>query len=251
MHQDLTLGLTGKVALVTGAAGDIGRKTVELLVAHGMYIVAEDVRASVTELQQAGRVATFSGDVAEEQTAVRAAALAKESFGRFDVLVNNAGKTLNRPMIETTVEDWDRIMTINARGYFLHAREAVKVMLEQGSGGAIVNVASVVSAVGMKETAAYAASKGAIAQLTKVIAIEHGRDNIRANAIGAGVVQTGILDGIVEDSRATLASYGNMHALGRVGQPEEIAQTIAWLASPRASFVTGALVMTDGGYTAL
>ncbi len=118
-------------------------------------------------------------------------------------------------------------------------------------GGSMVDVGSIVSAVGMKETAAYAASKGATAQLTKVIALEYGEQGIRANAIGAGVVETDILAGIVEDSRATLASYGHMHALGRVGQPEEIAQTIAWLASPRSSFVTGALVMADGGYTAM
>ena len=118
-------------------------------------------------------------------------------------------------------------------------------------GGSIVNIASVVSAVGMKTTAAYAASKGAIAQLTRVIALEYGEQGIRANAIGAGVIETDILADIVEDSPATLASYGHMHALGRVGQPDEIAQTVAWLASPRSSFGTGALVMADGGYTAM
>ena len=166
------------------------------------------------------------------------------------MLVNNAGKTLNKPLLETSVADWDAIMAINARGYFLHSRETVRAMLATG-GGSIVNVASIVSAVGMKETAAYAASKGAIAQLTKVIALEYGEQGVRANAIGVGVIETDILAGIVEDSRATLASYGHMHALGRVGQPEEIAQTIAWLASPRSSFVTGALVMADGGYTAM
>ena len=103
----------------------------------------------------------------------------------------------------------------------------------------------------MKTTSAYAASKGAIAQLTKVIAVEYGEQGLRANAIGVGVIETDILEGIVEDSRASLASYRHLHALGRVGQPEEIAQTIAWLASPRSSFITGALIMADGGYTAM
>jgi NAD(P)-dependent dehydrogenase (short-subunit alcohol dehydrogenase family) len=123
-------------------------------------------------------------------------------------------------------------------------------MLERGS-GAIVNVASIVSVVGMAKTAAYAASKGAIAQLTKVIAVEYGGQGIRANAVAPGVIETGILEGIVEDSRATLASYGHLHPIGRVGQPKEIAEVIAFLASPRASFITGAIVMADGGYTAL
>ena len=243
--QDLTLGLSGKVAIVTGAARGIGRSTVELLTAHGVQVIAEDIDPAVNDLTELGRVVAVIGDCAEEASAVRAVQLAQESFGKLDILVNNAGRTLNKSLLETSAEDWDRIMAVNARGYFLHAREAVRAMLATG-GGSIVNVASVV-----KTTAAYAASKGAIAQLTKVIALEYGEQGIRVNAIGAGVIETDILAGIVENSRATLASYGHLHALGRVGQPEEIAQTVAWLASPRSSFVTGALVMADGGYTAM
>jgi NAD(P)-dependent dehydrogenase (short-subunit alcohol dehydrogenase family) len=120
-----------------------------------------------------------------------------------------------------------------------------------GGSGVIVNVASIVAAVGMKDTAAYAASKGAIAQLTKVIAVEYGDRGIRANAVAPGVVETDILEGIVEDSRATLAGYGGAHPIGRVGQASEIAEVIAFLASPASSFMSGALVMADGGYTAL
>lgn len=250
MSFDLTPGLAGKVALVTGAAGGIGRKTVELLAAHGTFVIAEDIDPEVMALEQEGRIAAFVGDVADEDTAIRAVALAVERFGTLDILVNNAGKTMNKGLLEMSVSDWDSIMAINARGNFLHSREALRVMVPRGE-GAIVSVASIVSVVAMKETAVYAASKGAIMQLTKVIAVEFGGAGIRANAVAPGVIETDILRGIVEDSRATLKSYGPQQPLGRVGQPEEIAEVIAYLASPRASFITGTLVVADGGYTAL
>jgi NAD(P)-dependent dehydrogenase (short-subunit alcohol dehydrogenase family) len=176
--------------------------------------------------------------------------LALKTFGGLDILVNNAGRTMNRPLVDMRVEDWDAVMAVNARGTFLHARQAVRAMI-MGNGGVIVNVASLVAQVAMKDTAVYAASKGAIAQLTKVIAVEYGDRGVRANAVAPGVIETDILEGIVEDSRATLASYGPAHPLGRVGQPEDIAEVIAFLASPASSFMTGTMVMADGGYTAL
>jgi NAD(P)-dependent dehydrogenase (short-subunit alcohol dehydrogenase family) len=244
-----SLRLEGKVAIVTGAARGIGRATVELFLAEGALVIASDIRASVHEL--AGEcVRTHVGDIADEVCAQRTVALALEHFGRLDALVNNAGRTLNAPAVETSADDWDSVMRVNARGTFLHCREALRVMAPQGS-GTIVNVASVVSVVGMPQTAAYAASKGAIAQLTRVLALEHGAQGIRVNAVCPGVVETDILEGIVPDSRATLASYGSAHPLGRVATPQEIAEVIVWAASPRASFVTGALLMADGGYTAL
>jgi NAD(P)-dependent dehydrogenase (short-subunit alcohol dehydrogenase family) len=239
----------GRIALVTGAARGIGRATALLLRARGARVVATDISETVHALAGEGMV-TLTGDIAKEETARRSVELALTTFGRLDVLVNNAGRTMNRPLIDTSVEDWDGIMSINARGTFLHSREAVRAMLA-GEGGTIVNVASIVAAVAMKDTAVYAASKGAIAQLTKVIAVEYGTRGIRANAVAPGVIETDILDGIVPDSRAVLASYGSAHPLGRVGQPRDIAEIIAFLASPASAFMTGALVMADGGYTAL
>lgn len=241
--------LDGKVAVVTGAARGIGREAVSLLRARGARVVASDLNDAVHGLA-GSEVVTLTGDVAEEETAIRTMALATERFGRIDILVNNAGRTMNKSLIDMSVADWDGIMAINARGNFLHSREAVRRMIE-GDGGVIVNVASIVSAVGMKDTAVYAASKGAIAQLTKVIAVEYGAHGIRANAVAPGVVETDILEGIVHDSRATLAGYGSVHPVGRVAQAHEIAEVIAFLASPASSFITGALIMADGGYTAL
>ena len=241
--------LAGKVAVVTGAARGIGRETVGILQARGARVVASDVSDAVGELA-VDDVATLTGDISEAETARRTVALALERFGGLDILVNNAGRTMNKPLVAMSVADWDGIMEVNARGNFLHAREALRVMVEC-RGGAVVNVASVVSVVGMKDTAAYAASKGAIAQLTKVIAVEYGGRGVRANAVAPGVVETDILQGIVDDSRTTLAGYGGAHPIGRVAQPCEIAEVIAFLASPASSFMTGALVMADGGYTAL
>lgn len=241
--------LSGKVAVVTGAARGIGLETVNLLKARGARIVASDLNPDVRNLA-GDEIATFCGDVAEEATAAKTIALAIARFGAIDILVNNAGRTMNKALIDMSVSDWDSIMAVNARGNFLHSREAVKAMIAQG-GGVIVNVASIVSSVGMKDTAVYSASKGAIAQLTKVIAVEYGDRGIRANAVAPGVVETDILEGIVDDSRATLASYGGVHPIGRVAQPIDIAEVIAFLASPASAFMTGALVMVDGGYTAL
>ena len=248
--QPESWSLEGKVAVVTGAARGIGRATADLLRSRGARIVASDLSETVHEMA-GDSVAVLTGDVADEETARCTVELARQRFGRLDILVNNAGRTLNKPLLETTVEEWDAVLKTNARGNFVHSREAVRAMVDTG-GGAIVSVVSVVASIAMKELSAYAASKGAITQLTKVIAVEYGERGIRANAVAPGVVETDILQSTgVQDSRATLAGYGSVHPIGRVAQPGEIAEVIAFLASPASSFMTGALVMADGGYTAL
>ena len=248
--QPESWSLAGKVAVVTGAARGIGRSTADLLRQRGARIVASDMSEAVHELE-GDDVAVLTGDVADEETARRTVELARRRFGRLDILVNNAGRTLNKPLLETTVEDWDAVLQTNARGNFVHSREAVRAMVDSG-GGAVVSVVSVVARIAMKELAAYAASKGAITQLTKVIAVEYGDRGVRANAVAPGVVETDILQSTgVKDSRGALAGFGAAHPIGRVAQPAEIAEVIAFLASPASSFMTGALVMVDGGYTAL
>lgn len=239
--------LDGKVALVTGAARGIGRCTAELLRARGARIVASDLSDTVRELE-AEDVATLVGDVADEDLARRSVELAAKRFGRLDIVVNNAGRTLNKRLTETSVDDYDRILQINARGSFVTARAAVELMA--GGGGAIVNVSSISAVAAFETQAAYASSKAAVAQLTKVIAIEYGRMGIRCNAVAPGVIETDIMEGVVENGREMLRSFGSAHPIGRIGQPQEVAEAIAFLASPASSFITGALLLVDGGYTA-
>jgi NAD(P)-dependent dehydrogenase (short-subunit alcohol dehydrogenase family) len=245
----VSMNLEDKVALVTGAAGDIGRCTVERLRARGCRIVASDVRPDVERLAQAGRIACVCGDLREAQTAAHSVRTAIDQFGALDILVNNGARFLMQPTVETSEAQWDEILDTNARGTFLHCREALKVMSERGS-GVIVNVASISGVIGLSAQAAYSASKGAIVQLTRVLAVEFAARGIRVNAVAPGAVVTGFLQGMVPDSRQVLASFGPQHPLGRSAQPEEIAEAIAFLASPQSSFMTGAVVMVDGGFTA-
>ncbi|WP_037570608.1 SDR family NAD(P)-dependent oxidoreductase [Phaeacidiphilus oryzae] len=241
----------GMTALVTGAARGVGRETTALLTARGARVLAVDLRGPelAALAEETPGVVTLTGDVALEETAVRAVGAALEAFGRLDILVNNAGRTLNKPVTETTAEDWDELLAVNARGAFLLARECFRVMAARG-GGAIVSTGSYAGTVGLPQGAAYSASKGALAQLTKVLALEGGPLGIRANLVAAGVIETDFLDTFRPDSRAYLTSFGDAHPLGRVAGPREIAEVLCFLASPRSSFVTGAVLAADGGFTA-
>ena len=242
--------LAGAVAIVTGAAGGVGRATVELLRARGARVVAEDLNPAVAELEDDG-VATLQGDVAEPDTARQAVALARERFGALNVLVNNAGRFLMKPTVETTDDDWDALLRVNVRGAFLHCREALPALSEPGD-GRIVNVASISGTIGLPGQTAYCSTKGAIVQLTRQLAIEHA-PAVRVNAVAPGAIDTGFMDEAlagVPDREAMMRSIAASHPLGRVARPEEIAEVIAFLASPRSSIITGAILMADGGFTA-
>lgn len=235
----------GKSIIVTGAASGIGRAVAELFHARGAKVIAEDINPAVNELVRDG-IVPLVADITQDGTAERAVALATEHFGKLDVLVNNAGRIIYKNLVDMTRDDWNWQMETNVTGAFLHSREAMKAMMPQKS-GAIVNIASYAAYYAFPGIAAYTASKGALAQLTRTQALEAIGHGIRVNAIGVGDVVTNLLNHFREDGREFLAQHGKAAPIGRAATPEEIAEIVAFLASDRASFIVGSVVMADGG----
>ncbi|MBO1358922.1 SDR family oxidoreductase [Acetobacter sacchari] len=241
----ITSEVEGKVAIVTGAASGIGRAVVELLHERGAKVVAEDVNPTVLDLAQDG-LAPLVADITQDGSAEAAVLFAAERFGGLDILVNNAGRIVYKDIVDLSRGEWDWQMQTNVTGAFLHSREAQKAMRPRRS-GAIINIASYASFFSFPGISAYAASKGALAQLTRTQALEAIPYGIRVNAIGVGDTVTNILNHFREDGREFLAEHGGRAPIGRAAHPREIAEIVAFLASDRASFIVGAVLMADGG----
>jgi NAD(P)-dependent dehydrogenase (short-subunit alcohol dehydrogenase family) len=245
-----------KTAIITGSASGIGAETVRLFLEAGANVVAVDVQEPpcppALQHTYGPRVRSVHGDVALEATAKEAVQLATKSFGTIDVLINNAGIAIIKKLHEHTPEDWDRVMNINVKSIYWFARHVIPVMQKQGS-GVILNTGSISSVIGIPVQGGYAASKGAVIQLTRQMAVDYAADGIRVNAVCPGSVDTPLLQkGAVDsgDPPKFIKMLSDAHPIGRIADSEEIAQFFLFLASGNARFITGSILMIDGGYTA-
>jgi NAD(P)-dependent dehydrogenase (short-subunit alcohol dehydrogenase family) len=248
--------LSNKSAIVTGAASGIGLAVVlKYLEAEAAGVVAVDVAEipeTLRQLEGAGRLKYVRGDVGAEATAEAFTRAALDAFGRIDVLVNNAGVSVVKPLHAHTPEEWERVMNVNVRAVYFAARHVVPVMMRQRS-GVILNTGSISGQAGIPMQGAYAASKGALHQMTRQMAIDCAPHGIRVNAIACGTVDTPIVHQSAAasgDPDAFWRMLKDNHPIGRIASPDEIAAFFTYMASDWASFFTGSILMLDGGFTA-
>ncbi|QFU87950.1 glucose 1-dehydrogenase [Amycolatopsis sp. YIM 10] len=244
--------LDGKVALITGAARGQGAAAARRFVADGARVVAADVADELGEKLAAelGDACVYQHlDVTDEDAWPVATGRAAEAFGKLDVLVNNAGVLFFSALEQTKLADYERVIRVNQIGTFLGMRAAVGPLTEAG-GGSIVNVSSVEGLAGMPFLTAYTASKFAIRGMTKVAALELGERGIRVNSVHPGAIDTQMITDALGGAPVDMGFVGKKVALGRVGQADEIAAVVAFLASDDSSYCTGSEFVADGGATA-
>lgn len=244
--------LTGKVALVTGGGGGIGRSTAIRFAKEGAKVTVADIDSlggeeTVSLIKESGGEAIFFETNVLVANQVREAVNTTVSaFGGLHILFNNAGIANSEvKSVDLSEEEWDRVIDINLKGVFLGIKYAVPELIKSG-GGSIINTSSLLGLKGKKYQAAYNASKAGVVLLTQNAALEYGKNNIRVNAIAPGVIDTNIIDSWKQDERKwPIISRAN--ALGRIGNPDEVANAVLFLASDEASFITGATLSVDGG----
>jgi 2-keto-3-deoxy-L-fuconate dehydrogenase len=240
------------VAVVTGAGSGIGRATALLLSHEGARVLAADLQASAaaeTAGQADGTVIPAEVDVSDERAVIQLFQHCEDELGAPQLLANIAGIGSTTTAPDTSVEDWERVFAVNARGTFLCCKHAIPRMVAAG-GGSIVNMASIAGLVGLKNRAAYCASKGAVVALTRALALDHVADRVRVNCICPGTVDSPWVRRLLEDAGEPLESLVARQPLGRLGTPEEIAAAVLYVASDAAAFMTGSALVIDGGLTA-
>lgn len=247
--------LAGKVAIVTGGGGGIGRATALAFAAEGAKVVVVDIdataaKASADQITAAGGTALAApADVSSEADIKAVVAACVEAFGTVDVVFNNAGIIRRTTVEDITVEEWDRVFAVNVRSIYLMCREVVPIMAAAG-GGSIINTGSGWGLKGGGRAVSYCASKGAVVNLTRALAIDHGPQGIRVNSVNPGDVNTDMLRNeasqLGQETQSFLAEAAD-RPLGRMGEAAEIAAAVVWLASDEASYVTGSALSVDGG----
>jgi NAD(P)-dependent dehydrogenase (short-subunit alcohol dehydrogenase family) len=247
--------LDGQVAVVTGGGGGLGSLAARAFAAAGADVAvvgrtAASLQAAAEAVRAAGRrAAAIVADVTRSAEVNRMVEQAVAEFGRIDILLNNAGITSPKTLVELTDEDWHRIMDTSATGAFYCARAVAPVMMRQRE-GSIISMGSILSARGMAKRTAYSAAKAAIANFTRALALELGPHGIRVNAIAPTVIVTDLNRELVRTQPQLYQAVVDRTALGRLGEPEDIAGALVFLASPAARFITGQVLFVDGGYTA-
>ena len=248
--------LKGKVAIVTGAASGIGRESALAFARAGAKVVAADITVdggeeTVRMIKDMGGEAVFvQVDVTKADEVKGMVDTAVATYGRLDYAHNNAGiEGIAGPCVACTEENWDRTININLKGVFLCCKYEIPEMLKAG-GGSIVNTASVAGLVGFGGIPAYTASKHGVAGLTKTIALDYAKENVRCNAVCPGVIHTPMIDRFTGGDPAAMEAMIATEPVGRLGKPEEIADAVVYLCSDEASFITGAAIPVDGGFVA-
>lgn len=251
----------GKVCVITGGAMGIGRACAERLADEGASIAVFDVcqpegEALIAALNHRGVAAGYwQVDVSSEAAVAAAMQAVQDRFGRIDVLVNNAGIAgVNKPTHEVTEAEWDRVQSINVKGVFFCTKHAILAMKRAGA-GSIINLSSIYGLVGGPDVPPYHASKGAVRLMSKTDAITYAADRIRVNSVHPGYIWTPMVEhhlqtSGVTDLEAGRRDVGKLHPLGHVGEPDDIAWAVVYLASEESKFMTGAEMVIDGGYTA-
>lgn len=246
--------LAGKLALVTGASRGIGYTTALCLANAGADVVVtsrkqEDAAPAAAEIRQIGRSAlALPLDVRDLASIQRVVDATMETYGRIDILVNNAGLNIQQMAVEVTEEAWDTVLDTNLKGVFFCCQAVGKVMIPRRQ-GKIISIASTMATIGMRLRSAYCASKGGVSQLTKVLAIEWAPHNINVNAVGPTFVETPMIRPFLQDESLREEVLGRI-PMGHIGQPEDVAGAVIFLASPASDFVTGHTLYVDGGWTA-
>lgn len=249
--------LKDKIAIITGARRGMGRTHALALAEAGAKVVVsdislEDCQKVVEEIKKnGGEAIAMKCDVSKKAEVDEMVKKTIEEFGKVDVLVNNAGICQFKPFLELTEEDWDRTLDINLKGYFLCAQAVAKEMVKQKS-GVIVNIASVAmgqQGIGFPNIAHYCASKGGIVAMTEALAVELATYNIRVNAIAPGMIETSMIEQVKEDPKMMVAMLANV-PMHRAGKPEEVSNLVVFLASDKSSYMTGSIVVVDGGWLA-